>query len=310
MSDAVQKCPVCGRMSVDAQAASCPQCNADLSCFKVLNALVNDQNSVQTDAGDMAAQRDAKLDRIIAGVEKTATVIEAINHNRNSKTQVAEPDKSQREGYFKFNFILSVVTLIALGAIFLAGFIMFDRVKVLEQRLTDFTKNNQAELSHLSNELTILKSKYCTINQTIELELLQQELKYNRQLNQKSAILMERIAEIKKTIQQSKEQINSDQLNELFKRQQLAIKEQLLRQEQQQKMLNDSDTELRELITDVVSTIKAIKKAQSAENENLSEALKQQHVKLKKVLEQMEHKLKNNETRRKAFFSFFKIRFF
>lgn len=41
-----QSCPVCGKEQIQADQVKCPQCNADLACFRVLDALMPEQQKI------------------------------------------------------------------------------------------------------------------------------------------------------------------------------------------------------------------------------------------------------------------------
>jgi LysM repeat protein len=94
------ECPVCGKTNVAADLAQCPQCNADLECFRLLEALY------EHPAPEADAQEVGNLSRNLHGIETSL-------HSLQDGLQRLQRAARRRA----VTFILVVV--IVVGAVFL-----------------------------------------------------------------------------------------------------------------------------------------------------------------------------------------------
>jgi hypothetical protein len=93
-------CPVCSKTNLDADLAQCPQCNADLECFRLLDALYE-----QPDAG-VDTQALGQLSRKLDGIE---TAVRRLQDGWQRSQRAAK-----RRGA-----MLILASVIAAGALFL-----------------------------------------------------------------------------------------------------------------------------------------------------------------------------------------------
>lgn len=304
-----QKCPICGRDSIVGTATSCPQCNSDLTCFKVLGSLADNQSS-DTGKIDASAYDSAKLDRIIAGIEQTATAVDVMRQTSEKMQSPASgaTNKNDHPSYYPMVIlVLAIAAVVTITAATFVGWIIFARITTLEQRLITFEQTSQTESRGLNTELVRLKSSLNSSRQTLELKLLKQELKQRQLLNQKIAPLLERITALDKINYQFNEQskLQFAELRELMKNNQVAIKSAL-----DVKLKNTTNEQLERIIAQLIADVQATKQQQTAESKVIREQFKQQQARIEKMLKLLEQRLQAKNERRKAFFSFFKVRFF
>ena len=93
------ECPVCGRTNLGAELAQCPQCNADLECFRLLETLYE-----QPAAGDGAQE--------IGNSSRHPDGIEASLHNLQDGLQRLQRAAKRRSA------TLTLMVVIAVGAFF------------------------------------------------------------------------------------------------------------------------------------------------------------------------------------------------
>ena len=167
MSQANTACPVCGHKNIDKGSSECPQCNADLKCFNVLDS-IPDREATPSPEQAGFTQISGKLDEIQRDIMKTCD-------RTGGNAGASAPEENNLSLSVRFRALVPGIVFSVFIAMLIMTVFLFHKTVRLEEILKEKSYGLSCEIRELSSK--IADTRRDDIIQRKELEIRVIELK-------------------------------------------------------------------------------------------------------------------------------------
>jgi len=275
MKKHIHTCPICKKENIEADRNECPQCNSDLTCFKILDSLP-DEIASENKIPDNLSEIPTKLDDLITEIRKIP------------KT----PDK-KKIYVLPFLSVCILLFLLLLVTIFLFAFY---RISELETKINFIAEKASEEIRSRDAEIADIIEKHSTLDKNINIKILEQKLQFNKLLDQNKRNLIKQIKNLDKKNRKEYEKIQNafnKSTGEMTEKQNDDIQRLVKNFEFSNKKIDQNASE-------IIVLLKKIEKNKISENYSLKLQIKNQEMQIVNLLIMMNKTLMQNfETNKK-----------